>query len=401
MKKVLSIFLIVLAFGYPQVWATEITVGLFPWVPRMDQFENAIKTAWKQAGYQETLKFVGQDKWDGGYDMDPPADVDVFVFDAIFLSDFQKAGYLALLEENEVDNLSDLLKYAAEGSKIDGKLYGIPQLGCASILFYRQGDEPLETASSLVELADILGQCQYTGEKPPKGEGLMIDVSGGTTAACLYIDTVEDIYGQYTINPPLPLEANRINNWAISNLRNVIAMASTENAQYYNDEEAYIRAKWFAEGYGRATIGYTEALSAMGNARDKVAFKLMPFSSRPGGGVSLFYADIIGINSKTKHKALALKLANLMASKEVMIKSIGSNKDYDYPQYLMPVRHSVFKTLSENFPLYEKMYQLVTQTNPKLFRLGNHAKEWLHKMKHTVKQTIFAEPVCSTKKAEL
>jgi len=391
MKKALSaLTIIVLMFGCIQVWATELTVGVYPWVPRVDQFKQAIEEAWKTKHPDISLKF--SKNWDGGYN-DNPSQLDVFVFDAIFLSNFREEGYLAYIEDNEVDNLSDILKYAVDGSRSGDELYGIPQLGCASILFFRKGDEQLEKASSIAELVNVLGQCQYTNEKPPKNERLMVNVSGGTTAACLYVDTVEDVYGKYTINPPLPLEESQINNWAISNLRNVVAMASAKNALY--DGKPYIRAKWFGEGYGRATIGYTEALSAMGNARENVDFKLMPFYSRQGGGVSLFYADIIGINSKTKNRALALELANLMASEDVIVKSIGSGSN-NYPQYLMPVRHSVFNTLKKEFPLYDKMYKLVTQADPKLFRLGENARNWLTNMKSKIKDTIFAS-VCVDK----
>lgn len=370
---------------------TTLRVAIYPYVPRPDQFKTAIAAAWKAKQPGVPLEFV---EWDC-YSSDPPQDLDVFVFDAIFLDYFQSQGFLAPISEGEIHESADFLRYALEGSRIDGALYGIPQLGCANILFYRQGDHALETARNLREITQAIGECTYSGLTPPPGTGLMVDLSGGTTDSCLYIEAVEDIYGSYTPEPPLPPEASKVDAWAIHNLWSLLRMASVEQARYSGDNP-YQRAAWFGEGLGRATIGFTESMSAMGEeGRSKVAFRLMPLSDRTD--VSLFYVDLIGINASTvsnNKRALALDLANLMASTEVMVRSIGPTAGYDDPQYLMPVRHSVFHHMEQTAPLYGNMYKLVKMSTPRLFRLGPGSRPWLNEMKNQLRNQVFMAPSC-------
>ena len=366
--------------------STVLTVAIYPYVPRPDQFKITIESAWSKVEPDVPLKFVD---WDC-YSTDPPEMLEVFVFDAIFLSYFQEKGYLAAIEPEEVKNADDFLAYALEGSKVSGTQYGIPQLGCASILFYRQKDRQMEKAETLSEVIQAVGECTYTTEIPPEGTGLMVDLSGGTTSACYYLEAVEDIYNKYTDSPPLPPDTARINNWGIKNVQQLLRMASVKQAEYYNEENAYQRGTWFGQGLGRAMIGFTESMSAMGEeALETIAFKLMPLSDSTG--VSLFYSDIIGINAsvgKSKKGRLALKLANLMASSDVLVDCFGPTAKYN-PQYLMPVRRSVFKALGEKFPLYEKMYRMVVESDPHLFRIGPDSREWLKALKGTIKKEIF------------
>ena len=370
--------------------SSTIRVALYPYVPRPDQFKTAISAAWQAREGGVELKFVD---WDC-YSADPPADLDVFVFDAIFFDDFHAKGFLEGIALDEVEDPADILPYALEGSQIDNELYGIPQLGCGSVLFYRQGDRQLAEATTLDEVAQAIGECTYSGVKPPPNTGLMVDLSGGTTDACLYLEAVEDIYGQYTAAPPLPPQAGKIDRWAIQNLQRLLRMASVEQARYSG--EPYQRAAWFGQGLGRATIGYTESMSAMGEkGRETVAFKLMPLADR--SDVSLFYSDIIGINATVTNRgkrALALKLANLMASTRVMIDSIGPTPGHEDPQYLMPVRRSVFEELEKTFPLYGKMYRMVTEGHPGLFRIGPDSRDWLAATKSQIRDEIFAAPSC-------
>lgn len=363
------------------------TLAIYPYVPRPKQFEIVIREAWNKAEPGVTLKFVD---WDC-YSTDPPRDLDVFVFDAIFLSYFQKKGFLAAIKLDEARDPGDFLAYALEGTELAGTLYGIPQLGCASILFYRQGDQQLTDAETLSAVVKAIGECTYTTEIPPSGTGLMVDISGGTTAACYYLDAVEDIYGKYTDTPPLPPDNTLINPWGIHNVRKLLRMASVKQAKYYNDENPYQRGTWFARGRGRAMIGYTETMSAMDEkALKTVSFKPMPFSD--GTGVSLFYSDIIGINSAVtdpEKRRLALKLANLMASTQVVVDCFRPTPENNYPQYLMPVRHSVFYILGKEFPIYNKMYQMVIKCDPHLFRIGPDSKTWLKALKGDIKDQVF------------
>jgi len=129
----------------------------------------------------------------------------------------------------------------------------------------------------------------------------------------------------------------------------------------------------------------------MGNGRQTAAFKLMPLADK--NGVNLFYVDLVGINSSVtdaSRRALTLKLANLVASTNILVKSFGPMQSADYPQYLMPVRKSVFEALQTNDRLYQQMYTLVAASNPRMFRIGPGSRAWLKTTKSAIRQQILS-----------
>jgi thiamine pyridinylase len=371
-------------------------VGLYPWVPRVKQFENVVKKVWEEQGDPNVeLVFVSDEVWDGGYSLAPPNDLDVFVFDAIFLEYFHARGYLDAIEEHEIEALSDILPYAIEGSRIGGKLFGIPQLGCTNMLFYRKNDIALAKARTLNEISRILGQCPYTGLTPPPNTGLLLDLSGGTTNATLYLEAVMDINGEYTSTPQLP-RMNQLNRKAIAHLQKVLSMANKRQAKSDYFKNPYQRASWFGKGFGRALIGFTESMSAMEVTQYQVDFKLMPLGNNPKEDIALFYVDLVGVNALSAKRGMrraAIQLANLLASEAVMVPSLSPNYPTDSPQYLMPVRRSVFSKLW-NYPLYRKMYRLIKHKEPKMFKIGADSRIWLNQNKQAIQDKIFDIQVC-------
>ena len=102
-------------------------------------------------------------------------------------------------------------------------------------------------------------------------------------------------------------------------MRNIGKMGGEEQVTYSpEDNDSFIRARWFKDGKGRAYIGYSESLAAMGDYVDKVNLRL--FSYGPGKNVPLFYTDMVGIHSRISKdkKALAYDLANVLISEEVL-----------------------------------------------------------------------------------
>jgi thiamine pyridinylase len=364
---------------------TVLNVALYPYVPRLDQFKTVITAAWAQQMPGVTLNYVD---WDC-YSKDPPANLDVFVFDGIFLDHFVAKRYLSPLKPEEIENPGDFLPYALRDSKIGGVNYAIPQIGCGNILFYRRGDTALAAANTLSQINSALGQCSNDSIPPPDGSNLIVDLSGSTTDACLYLETFQDITGQYTPNPALPAP-NKLSSVAVSSLHSLLATGCVLPS-VTSSSVPYQGAVWFGEGKGRAVIGFTESLSAMGNSRQNVDFKLMPYSDTTG--INLFYIDLVGINSSVtdpQRRAAALKLANLIASTNVVVSSFGPTQAANYPQYLMPVRNSVFEALQKNDRLYQQMYKLVSNSNPHMFRIGPDSRTWLKSTKSAIRQQLLS-----------
>ncbi len=362
---------------------THLTVALYPYVPRFEQFQTAIQTEWDKVQPGVTLNFLPSSEWDGGYSDNPPANVDVYVFDGMFFDYFLSQKWLEAMQASEISNLNDFVGYAIEGVKVGEQYYALPQLGCANILFYEKNDGELAKATKLSEINSTLSQCTYTSEIPPDQRGLMLDMSGGTTNAALYLDTAHSITGQYPF--PLPQDQSQINPAAMKNMRELLAMASYENGTTSVSQD-YERGTWFSKGWGRALIGFTEHMSVMSpETRQNIGFKVMPLSDIDNA--PLFYADVVGVNTTTNQRGtrtLAVQLANVIAASNTMIASIGPDNSNPYPQYLMATRPSVFQALWQTFPLYKEMYALITNDDPIMFKVDSESREWLASMKSTI-----------------
>lgn len=172
-------------------------------------------------------------------------------------------------------------------------------------------------------------------------------------------------------------------------------MASYENGTA--DLSPYQRGAWFSSGWGRASIGYTEDMSAMSEStRQGIGFKVMPLSDTTSNP-PVFFADVIGINTTTSQRgtrSLAVQLANVMAAATTVVESIGPDATDPYPQYLMSTRPSVFKTLATPFPIYAQMYALVSTSNPIMFKVDATVRSWLKAMKGTVQSDSRANYTC-------
>ena len=369
----------------------SLDVGLYYYVPRLEQFKKAITSQWNKKYPHVTLNF--QDWWKGGYENEPTS-LDVFVFDAAYLDDYIHKGYLLSLKKQEINDFDDLLSYAKQGVRKNNtkEYYGIPQIGCGTLLFYRKKDSELKKAKTLSDITNTLGQCTYDSIVPPQNIGLMMDFSSKTTNGDYYLEATQDIYGKYTPNPPKAPSQKLLNPWPISNISLLRQTTSAKHAT----NSTINRAKKFSQGYGRAYVGYSESMSSLDEkTRKEIEFKYLPFSNN--NNVHLFYSDIAGINPRVVDKNMkkyAIELLNMLTSTKTFVEATRATKQNPVAQYLLPVRHNTFKELSKEYPLYNKLYDLITVNDPKLFRLGVGANGWLEKNKEIITKQIFEYNQC-------
>ncbi|MBF0131406.1 MAG: thiamine pyridinylase [Magnetococcales bacterium] len=367
-----------------------LTLALYPYVPRLDQFTTTIQAAWSAAYPDIPLTIIADDKvWDGGYSMDPPDDVDVFVFDATFLAYFQSKNNLSSLSASEVNNADDFLPFAIDGVKQSDNTYAaIPLLGCTNVLFYWNTDTGIAQASTLNDLDQVLHECTYTSDIPPDIRGLMVKGSASSNS----YRYSELYYAQYGTLPSL--SGTALDPTVVANGNTLLSMGSYLNSNY-KSSDSYIMSTWFSKKYGEAMVGYTESLSAMTQSmRDSVAMKLLPMGNK--GYRPTFYADVIGINSTTQGRGTrnaAVALANLLASTDVVVDSIKATSSAP-AQYLMPTRSSAFTALKNNDTLYQAIDQMVTSSNPVLFALDKNVRTWMDTMETTVNHAFWSGYPC-------
>jgi thiamine pyridinylase len=371
-------------------------ISLFPYVPDQKLIQSVIEKRWKKLHPDVPLDFVTEGF--DSYDQDPPADLDVFEFDGIGLDYYVRNNFLSPLALEDAKDSEDYLDFAWKGCLIDGRLYAIPRLACTYVMIYREGDKEIEGAKGLRELSQVLGvgPSKYpkgmTEPVPEPNKGLLIDLSGGTDCACLYLDAFADVTGKYSVRPKLPLAID-LDSAGLADLRLLAGMAGKPQAFF---EETWgappKRPTWFGEGKGRAFAGYTERLYFIPQeAHGKLKVRDLPMGER--NKVNHLYVDMLGLNSSLRgeRRKLAIELINVCTEAETMLECLMP-ADGKPSQYLLPVRASVLKNekLLKEAPLYAELAKLLDpSTNPRTYRLGPEYRDWLKLNKKVIQSQLF------------
>lgn len=350
--------------------AKSLNVALFPYVPDVEKFQSIIESEWKKLHPEIALNFREWDCYDN-----PEIDdsLDVLTFDAVYLTEYAKNGELLAIEDTQINEKTDILNFVNEGIKYNNLYYGIPQMICANLFFYREDDSEMAAANTIDQLYDIIGASQNTGDTPELLKGLLVDMSSGTGNICFYLDAIIDANAVYTDFTEMP-DLENINEKAIEGLNQMILMEGSKVA--YSDCD---RGALFGDGYGRAYIGYSETMAAMGDSVSTLKIKTMSLADRED--IPLFYVDLVGINSSLSKdqakKELALELANLMTSQPVMTQILSGGQSGSSSQYILPARSSCYEDLKAKYPIYEQLENITKHNTNHVFRMGGDAHEYI------------------------
>src|SRR5439155_15302132 len=145
--------------------------------------QEAIRAMWRDVHPEVELDFA---IWDS-YRKDPPADVDVFEYDAIFLDYFADKGIVATVAADELNDRDDFMDFALEATKVGDSHFGIPRIACTPVIFYRTRDTDIAGVKSLADLFNVIGKRDDDEIQPVEKKWLLIDLSGGTTCSCFYL----------------------------------------------------------------------------------------------------------------------------------------------------------------------------------------------------------------------
>lgn len=364
--------------------APTLEVALFPYVPDMDCFQKTVSEAWNQLHPDVPLHFVD---WDC-YASDPEESLDVFVFDGIYLSSLAEKGQLLPIPEDKVHGTDDIIPFALEGCRVGGKLYALPQLLCADFLYTRSDDPVLSSVSDIASLYEVLGDRKTQTVIPGEHEGLLINLSDTLlTKTVMYLNALADERQSYSGYDELPDPA-QLSQKSVGRLSALWRMGGGEQVAYWPENgDAYVRARWFAEGKGRAYIGYPEALAAMGDYANDVTMRLFSYGAEKN--IPLFYTDMVGVNSHISEskKELAFDLVNVLTSAGVLAQ-VSRGADGGSPQYLLTPRISVYDELGADYPIYRQLKQVVEDPENRAFRMGANARQYLVEMEKVLSERI-------------
>lgn len=379
-----------------------LNVGLYPYVPRPEQFKKVLIEEWNAMQTGITLNVITDDKvWDGGY-RTSPENLDVFVFDALFLNKYRNQDLLEpfLTQEINPAGLDDFLPYAINGVKnSDNQTYaGIPLLGCTNILFYKKNLN-ITPSSTLAEVKKAVKTCRYTGIVPGAGDknGMMLDISGSTTNGTFYVATQYAMHGKYPFPTPSSIDEK-----VTQRLTELMEMSSYLNSTN-GDLQPYQRGIWFGEGHGNSFVGFTEDMwgISQGNGKklpDDFSFMPLPLWNPGETSKPLFFADVIGVNAKSKNLTHAKKLAALLGSKKVVVKSSTGATQDGVPQYLLLTLKSAFDELAVSYPIYKDMKHVASNPDINMFTLSTDLYTWFDSNKSAIRTDVREDFSCGCDK---
>jgi len=344
-------------FGAADADDSNLTVALFHHVPRPRQFKRVLRSAWERLDPPPTvgLRFSGYDC----YTRDARHRPDVFVFDSLYLRHFVHQQYLLPLPEGLPRDREDFQGWALQASVVDGVRYGIPCHGCMTVLLYRADDQALNQDRprplTLGELEDIMGTAAPIDVPPPlQGTELLLDLSGRTTCAGMYLESWMDMHGANGLYPPPPTLP--CDSATLDNMQRLLAMAGSLQAGYVDKDRD--RLDWFWQGRGRALVGFTELLARV---PDPSLIKLRPLPLSDTIPAQYLFVNLASISSAISpaKREPALKLLDLMTSTDVMFHSLRSDEHEAKPQFIIPVRRGVLDTLTKETPDYRVIGDLL------------------------------------------
>lgn len=371
--------------------------ALYPYVPDVDAFRTAICSAWQDAGQTEKLYLISDESvWDGGYASNPvytngsgnEAPIDVFVYDAMYLEYWRTQT--TPVPASSISNASDFVGYARTSLTLgNGSMQALPVLGCTNIMFYRGGDSGMATVNTLSKFLNEVGTGVYISPVPYDKTGAMLNMAGKTTIGVNYMVKGFLDKGAWPSFSPL-------DDTIITSMTQIAQRASYYNAltgaipPLSGVEDAYLRAGYFSDGYGRTSIGFSESMSQMSKAtRSNLKLKAFPWSDTPGAA-TMFYSDVVGVNKNSNLLAqgskLPFTLANLMAEKDVVQDAIAP--DPGAVSYLFPARTSVLQTLSADYPLYQQMSDVLNDNQAIMVVMPTDDRDTFHNFGGAVQTAV-------------
>ncbi len=333
-------------------------VSLYKVVPDYDSFKKTIADRWKEKHPEVELNFENWDCYSG----EVPEGLDVFVFDTISLDSFAERGFLLALSEKDIQDYNDLIPSFVEGCRVNGTLCVIPQFLCTDLLYTRKKDADLKNVQNIDDLYSVLGDS-----------GLLLEKYSFTSKIGLYLQALIDEKQSYMDQYP-PIKEGELSPIATDSLEKMRKMHLTDSEGDLEDESRFYYARKFAEGMGRAYIGYSEAMNEMGESASDMDFRL--FSMTDSKNIPVFYVDAAAINAKIsdKKRALALDLLNIITGTDALTRAIANDSD---PQYLLAARYSIYDALKSDYPIYKDLKNVASVPDAFVFRIKPDGNDYL------------------------
>lgn len=348
----------------PSAEIQALSVAVYPYIPDMELFRQVLTRQWEALEPDVELTFID---WDCYLEPDP-VQIDVMTYDALFTSYLAENGYIQPIHAEDLVDREGILPFAVDGAYHNNQLYGVPYLVCSYFLIHRSDDAELAQVQNVSQLCSVLD----ARKQQDSTAGLLMNYNGDYPYH--YLDALIDFSGSYTVYDELPSrQPDPAAYQILCQLKQSLA-PEQENAEYL-ELRTFRRGALFNSGYGSAYFGYSEDIHFMDDILENIMIR--PISYSETENIQLFFADIASMGAHVTdpdHQALCIKLMNLIGSKEFQQELCFVTGD---PQYMLPARESVYIRAQEEYPMYLRLHELVTDDGNRIFRFGKDVHTYL------------------------
>ncbi|MBT2460032.1 ABC transporter substrate-binding protein [Streptomyces sp. ISL-86] len=284
---------------------------------------------------------------------------DVLNIDVAWTSEFAAAGWISPLERDRFP-LDTFLRPVVDTATFDGRLYAVPYVTNAGLLYYRkdildrEGEKPPRTWAELVRQARTIapeyGLDGYAGQFLPY-EGLTVNVTEAVHSAGGSI--LRDDGDRVTVDSDaaragLRFLADGVRDGWIS--RDALRYKEEESRQAFQDGRLLFLRNW--------PYVYADA----GASGSKVAgrFGAVPLPGADGPGTSVLGGSNLAVSSHARHPASAADLISYLTSERVQRQVLTEGS-------LPPVRAALYEDpeLIRAYPYLPTLRQSVLSAVPR------------------------------------
>ena len=304
----------------------------FEYLSNSARFRTLLEERFRNTGHTRRIEFR---HWDCYHEI-PDTDGDLYCYDACVMSALVDKGIIRVLPE--IIDTDKVFDWILDRSKIMGKTFGFPFMTCANVLICRKKDytpannifeiegglsAPLK---SMLGYYSVLAFCNYQDS----GEGI--------------INTIERIF------------------------RAMGGHEAFEDSKL--DAEKVIEK--FRSGKSRYLLGFTENLRFLD--QDEYIVQLANLSENAVNEMPLFMTDFISMGYSTSGEKLldCLDIMEIVTDSS-FVRDLCSGKDG--LEYMMPADKTLYPVFAELDPVYEQLYDLVSDENNGILRYGSNFYE--------------------------
>jgi thiamine pyridinylase len=350
----------------------ELRVAIYPFVPDKESYFSLVKTDFEAKHPDIRLSIV--DLSDNYYNESAPnaittTDADVLEVDSVLLDDLISSGRIQAMPSS-MNIRADMFAPVARGAMKSGpEVFSIPHWLCTNYLFVVRQDT-LTHARTLQELMSAIAPSH------PSGAGLLLDLKGQGTLGELYLEVVLDRdrsldrAARHLISAHPDGAAEQV----LESLRRMCDDGLCRDDQHHREEDAYPRL--FAQGRGRAFLGYSESLYYIDKESrtctgagcvtpSRIAVLPPPLSARRARPFA--WVDGFTIAKSCTEQCLLdavtfIQDAAGVESVRAQLTASGSSS----PRYLLPAIEALYsdKALLASAPLYPDLYLAVRHAIP-------------------------------------